>query len=235
MKTLGILGGLGPMAGIYFAELLTRKTKAAADQEHLRFLLYSNPATPDRTGFILGESSEDPLPVLAESLKKLESSGAEVIAIPCMTSHFFFDELQRAVEIPVLNGIRETAFMLSKRGIQRAGILATTGTIHTGLFQKAFRELGMEALIPGETDQKAVMDIIYNEAKAGKPISADALFQVSDGLLERGAQICVLGCTELSLALKEHLIPKEREGEFLDVLDALSEAAVLACGAELES
>ena len=230
MKTLGILGGLGPMAGIYFAELLTRKTKAESDQEHLQFLLYSNPATPDRTGFILGNSTEDPLPVLVESLKKLESSGAEVIAIPCMTSHFFFEQLENAVKIPVLNGIRETASMLSKKGIKSAGVLATTGTIHTGLFQKAFEEFGIEALVPDESEQNKVMDIIYKEAKAGKPISAKTLFSVSDALKGRGAQICVLGCTELSLVLKEHLIPAEREGEFLDVLEALSEAAIRACG-----
>ncbi|MBQ9436802.1 MAG: amino acid racemase, partial [Lachnospiraceae bacterium] len=130
--------------------------------------------------------------------------------------------------------IRAACEELQARGVKNAGILATDGTIRTGLYQRILKEYGIEASLPDSDGQRRVMDIIYREAKAGKPISAEALFQVSDRLLKEGAEACILGCTELSLANKEGLIPREREGQFLDVMESLAKACILACGGKIK-
>ena len=90
---LGIIGGLGPMATVYFMEMITEMTLAQKDQDHMEMLVVSDPKTPDRTAFILGESSDDPLPYINRSAETLEKMGADVIAIPCITAHCFHDKL----------------------------------------------------------------------------------------------------------------------------------------------
>ena len=95
MKKLGIIGGLGPMATAYFLQLIVEMTDACNDQEHIEVLLYSKPQTPYRTNFILGRSKEDPQPYLLEMGKSLTAQGAEVLAIPCITAHYFQKELEQ--------------------------------------------------------------------------------------------------------------------------------------------
>ncbi len=233
MKILGILGGLGPMAGVYFAELVTKYTKALTDQEHMEFILLSVPKVPDRTGYIIGKTTEDPQPALIQGVKRLEAAGAGVIAIPCMTSHFFLPRLKDAVKVPIIDAIRETAGYLGREGVQKAGIMATTGTITTRLFQTAFGDQGIEPVVPAEQDQKQVMDIIYKEAKAGKKISRDKFLGVAEKLFKESATRVVLGCTELSLAKKEGFIPQEKAGYFVDVMDVMAKACIKECGYEV--
>ena len=92
-KTLGILGGLGPAASVYFYQLITEHTKAARDQDHLDIVLVSKASIPDRTEFILGKSPDSPLPSMAEGVRSLAQAGAELIAVPCNTAHYFYDEI----------------------------------------------------------------------------------------------------------------------------------------------
>ncbi len=112
MKKLGVIGGLGPMATAYFLQLITQMSDAETDQEHMEILLHSNPRIPDRTRFILGQSEEDPLPQMIEVGIDLRSQGAEVIAIPCVTAHYFQKRLEREIGIPILDAIRETVLCL---------------------------------------------------------------------------------------------------------------------------
>ena len=134
---LGIIGGLGPMATADFLELTVKMTQAERDQDHLEAILFEHPSIPDRTAHILDARNHSPLPALAGCAKKLESLGCSAIAIPCITSHCFFGELQKAVSIPLLNIVRETARHLKENGVSAAGVMATTGTVRTGLFQEA--------------------------------------------------------------------------------------------------
>ena len=127
-KMLGVIGGLGPMATAYFMELVTDMTDAATDQEHLRMLIYSAPSIPDRTRYILDNTSENPLPEMLRIGNVLANQGAERIAIPCVTAHYFFEQLESGIGVPVINGVRETALHLKNHGITKAGIMATDGT-----------------------------------------------------------------------------------------------------------
>ena len=226
MKKLGVIGGLGPMATAYFLQLLTQMSDAETDQEHMEILLHSKPRIPDRTRFILGRSGEDPLPQMIEVGIDLKSQGAEVIAIPCVTAHYFQKNLEDAIGIPILNAVEETVLCLKEAGISRAGILATDGTIESGLFQRAFAGEGISAMLPDRAGQQAVMQIIYQNVKAGQPVDSAAFWRVAEGLFGQGAQAVLLACTELSLVKRDFGLG---EG-FLDVMEVLARKAVLICG-----
>ncbi len=226
MKKLGVIGGLGPMATAYFYQLVVQMTDAATDQEHFETIIYSNPLTPDRTGFILGRSSEDPMPYLLRSGLELKRQGVDVIAVPCMTAHFFQQRLETELGVKVIHAIREAGRHLKQVGINKVGVIATDGTVETGLFQDAMSQFGIECLTPDASRQKNVMHLIYDDIKAGKPAEMDFFHDISDSLFERGAQAVLLGCTEISLIKRDHELGKG----FLDVMEVLAQQSVLTCG-----
>lgn len=226
MNRLGIIGGLGPMATAYFMELVTKMTKADTDQEHIDMIIYSRPSTPDRTRYILGESSESPLPAMIEVGKALTAQQATTIAIPCITAHYFHDELEEAIRVPIIHGIAETVQYLSDRGITKAGIMATDGTVRTGLFTRELQKKNMTAVYPGERGQSFVMDLIYRDVKAGKPADMDKFREVADELHRKGAEVILLGCTELSVIKRDYPL----DPGFLDVMEVLAKCSVEACG-----
>ena len=167
---LGVLGGMGPQATNTFYQFVIDRTDARTDQEHVNTLILSDCQMPDRTGAILG-SEEQRRAVyqrLVDDARLLELAGCTVLAVPCNTSHYFLDRVQEQVSIPILHMIRETAKALVAQGRTRPGILATDGTIRTGLYQKEFAALGIEPVMPSPQAQKQVMSLIYDDVKAGK-------------------------------------------------------------------
>ena len=89
-KTLGVLGGVGPLATIYFADLVVKMTDAKTDQEHISMVILNHGAIPDRTDYILDHSKPNPLPVMIADAKKLQAAGCDYIVIPCNTAHYFY-------------------------------------------------------------------------------------------------------------------------------------------------
>ena len=225
---LGILGGLGPMSGVYFCELLTSHTKALRDSDHINFLLSSRASTPDRSSFILGKSKTDPSSAMAEEAQRLRDAGAEILAIPCNTAHYFYENICSAVDIPVINIIEETARFCKYENVSRVGVLATEGTIASGAYSEIFKRQGI--LIEPLTceEQKAVTNIIFNDIKAGLAPNMDGFNTVCDALMTRGCQRLILGCTELSLIKKNYPLPSY----FVDSLELLALAAIDRCGKE---
>lgn len=214
------------MATAYFMQLVIEMTDAKVDQDHIEMVVYSNPRTPDRTSFILGESQEDPSIEMIRAGKALKEAGMDVLGIPCMTAHYFHQNLCDQIGLPIIHGIRETALYLKEHGIKTAGIMATDGTISSNIFQSALEEVGIVALAPDASHQKKVMHLIYQDIKAGKPAEMGMFFSVSEHLKERGAQVIILGCTELSVIKRD-----EKVGPgFIDALDVLARKCVLTCG-----
>ena len=156
--SLGVIGGLGPMATAYFMQLVTKMTNAKTDQEHLEMIIYSSPTIPDRTEYILGKSENSPLPRMIELGKKLKGQDVDCIAIPCITAHYFHKELVDGIGVDIIHGIRETAKLLKAAGVSRVGIMATDGTISSRIFQNEIENLGMEAIIPRQDMQQKVMN-----------------------------------------------------------------------------
>ena len=118
MKTLGVIGGLGPMAMVYFLQLVTEYTNVKRDQEHIPIVLMSIPDTPDRTEYILKKSEENPLPRLVDAGLKLKAMGAQYIAIPCVTAHYFYKELKEQIGIPVVSLPCELSAEFKANGVE---------------------------------------------------------------------------------------------------------------------
>ena len=201
-KTIGIIGGMGPLATADLFQKIIQNTCASCDQEHLRILIDNNTEIPDRTHAIL-HSGSDPVPQLTKSARSLQQMGADLLVMPCNTAHFFHNSIQAAVTIPVLHMIKLTCLALQKKGITKAGLLATDGTIQSGIYQPYFAASGIELLMPDANGQKAIMDMIYCGVKAGvTEYNTASVRSAMDNLLLQGAQTLILGCTELPLAMK---------------------------------
>lgn len=225
-KVLGILGGLGPMATVYFYELLTRHTQAARDQDHIDVIINSRATTPDRTAYILGESAENPFDIMAADAARLVTFGADILAIPCNTAHYFYDRLNETIAIPILNMVEETVLSAKRSGCRKLGVLATTGTVQTGTYQRMCAAHGLACAVPDAAAQQCVMDVIYGDVKQGKRVDLNAFLRAAGSLRAQGCDRVVLGCTELSLVKRdEHL-----DAFYLDSMEVLAKSAILAFG-----
>jgi len=229
-KVLGVIGGMGPIATSFFMELVIKMTQAETDQDHLDMIIYNIPSIPDRTSYILDHTKENPLPVIVSIARKLEEQGVEFLAMPCCTAHFFQTELEEALHKPFVNIIRATVHYLKERGITRVGVMATDGTIRSGLFRQELEENGMEYLCPSPERQKDVMHIIYNNVKANKPADMKRFHAVGEELKARGAQAIILGCTELSLVKRDC----EIGAGFIDAMEVLAQQSLISCGSKLK-
>lgn len=227
-KLLGILGGLGPMSTVYFYELLTSMTKACRDQDHIDMVISSHATTYDRTAYIIGKSSDNPLDMMIPDAKKLVEFGADVIAIPCNTAHYFYESLAAEINVPILNIIEESVKYLKSRGIKKFGLLATDGTVKSNTYQKYCLSHGIECVVPDDERQKRIMEIIYEEVKKAKPVNMESFFEISHYMRSIGCQCVILGCTELSLIKRDEKL----DDFYVDSLYCLALSTILACDKE---
>ncbi len=219
------------MATAYLLQLIIEMTNAKTDQEHLDAIVFDRPRVPDRTAHILDPKKPSPLPLMQKTAQTLEGLGASVLCAPCITSHYFYRQLQESVHVPFLNMVKETARELKENGRRKVGVMATTGTARTGLFQRALQELGLESVFPDEQGQELTMEIIYGEIKAGRPADPEKFEKVSRALFLQGCDSIILGCTELSLIKKTTPLGHG----YLDALEVLSKRCVTACEAPLKA
>lgn len=227
---LGVIGGLGPRATTHFMELAIRMTDAATDQQNLDMIVYNFPSIPDRTGYILGSNLRSPLPGLLSVGRELARQGVTCIAIPSVTAHYFYEELQAAIPAPIINIIRETVHHLRENGVRSAGIMATEGTIVSGLFTGALEKAGITPILPSAQAQEDVTHLIYRNIKAGRPAEMERFGRVRGQLRAQGAEVIILGCTELSLIKRDCAIGPG----FLDAMEVLAQQAVARCGKPLK-
>ena len=233
-KTIGILGGMGPEATLDCFGKIIKNTPADKDQDHLRVVIDSNPAVPDRTAAIIGEG-ESPVPVMAAGCRALQQIGADFIIIPCVSAHVFLDELQQEIELPILSIFDAVAEAITRDypAIKKVGLLGTTGTVRSGLFQQRIAREGIQTLVPEETLQERIMQAIY-DIKSSRPrrcrseITAE-LVAAAESLSIRepqGAQGIIAGCTEVQLALKQENLALP----YFDAVTILARAAILQAG-----
>ncbi len=210
--TLGIIGGMGPEATAYFYWLLIKKTRAKKDQEHLHVIIDSYPQIPPRTEAILGKGSS-PLPYLLESARRLQLAGAEILVIPCITAHYYYDELTGTINLPIINLLEVTVDEIRRRlpEAKKIAVMGSTGTMRSGLFHRFLEKAGLIPLSPNSAEQKKVMEAIFGPkgikagVTEGKP--RNALLDVAHRLIDRGAEALIAGCTEIPLVLKERDLP----------------------------
>ena len=230
-QKLGVLGGMGPQATQVFYQFVLDRTDAARDQDHLPALILSDTGIPDRTAAILSGETEGLYQRLLSDAKMLERCGCTVLAIPCNTSHYFVDRLQGEIGVPIIHMLRETAAALAAQGKKRPGILATDGTIRTGLYQKECAAFGLEAVAPDPDTQKLVMSIIYDEIKQGEKGSREKFAHIDKAIRRAGCDCAILACTELSVFSTYHPLPPF----YVDAMMVMAERAVEQCGYPLRT
>ena len=197
--TLGILGGMGPLAGAAFYRRLTERTEAACDAEHISVILSGNGGIPDRTAFLLGKSKEDPTPALIREARRLAAAGAGILVMLCHTAHAFLPELRRSLRIPILHMPYIALRAIALRGYRRVGVLCTEGCYRAGVFSEAAATLPLTLFYPTGREREELAHLIYDGLKGGKGDPCVAKFKIPPSFLQRGVDVILLGCTELSL------------------------------------
>jgi len=224
---VGILGGMGPLAGATFAARLVQLTPADRDQQHIPALLRNDPRIPDRSSARMAGGA-DPLPALLEGVDQLAANGVELIAIPCNTAHLWYPQLAAASACPVLHIVESVADDLARQGLPRGriGLMGTTATLALGLYQDTLVARGYTCIVP-EPDEVETLCMGSIRAVKGNRLE-DAAAPAAEcvaRLRARGADAVVLGCTELPLALPHALRPALGL-PLTDSIDALAQAVI---------
>lgn len=223
MKTLGIIGGMGPAATIDLYKKIVEQTPAEKDQDHIHVIIDSYPQIEDRTSYIL-HGGKSPAPKLIESAKRLEAAGADALIMPCNTAHYFAKDIERAVYIPLIHIVKCSAEAIKKKYpyVRKIGLIATTGTIKAGVYGDILKNYDLETITLNEELENNIMDCIYKGVKAGKTEEYSKLFQKCvDDMASLGAELLIAGCTEIPL-----LMPYIKTN--LPVIDATYELASAA-------
>lgn len=222
-KTLGIIGGMGPLATVKLFEKIVLMTKANSDQEHIHILIDNNTSISDRTNYILNGDGEDPRVQLVQSAQNLEKIGADYLVMPCNTAHFFYDEVVKEVGIPFINMIDETGKYIrnNNKNIDKIGLLATEGTIKAKVYDEVLKNYNIEVLKPSKENQKYITKLIYN-IKEGINPDLEGFYIAMDELKKQGVEVFIAGCTEISVAIDLYSL----EGNIVDAMKVLAISAI---------
>ena len=235
---LGIVGGMGSWASSYFWSEIIRKTEVEKDQDYIDAVILNHASIPDRTAAQIGGQSEKTefIAALENDIKLLIEMGCSKIAIPCNTSHLFFSQLTNQYHDILLNMITETIDRVESvlSSESRVGILATRGTVNGGLYQAELTSRGYTPIVPSSADQETIMNIIYQQIKADKPVNFAEFHRIIQGRHAGGAERIILGCTELSLFRDDENLGESRS-VFVDALDCLVDASITSVGKTLKN
>ncbi len=223
---LGVLGGMGPLATADFLRKLVRRTQAETDQEHIPVLLYGDCTTPDRTASIVA-GGPSPLPQLLDGIRFLNRNGARAICIPCNSAHAWFEEMQAASDAPLLHIVRASAgqVRVKNAAAKAVGVLSTFGTHRMGIYRKTLGDMGYTVVTPTEAEFETLISPAIAMNKANKWAEAEANYdEATKRLVDRGAEIIVLGCTEIPFGMERQY--RANPAKFVDSNDALVEAVV---------
>lgn len=234
LRTIGVLGGMGPEAGAYFIGRIVAACAARRDQDHPPVVLFSLPQVPDRTPAILG-GGPSPVPAILRGLRVLEKAGADFAVIPCVSAHFFLPRIAPRSPLPLISLIDASlaAARKTRPAPRKIGLVATTGTVRSEIVARAFEAAGIEVIVPGARDQGRVMGAIYGKkgVKAGVTDGPprEAILAVARELVRLGAGAILAGCTEVPLVLR----PGDLRVPLIDPLEAGAREAVRRSGAPL--
>ena len=223
---IGVLGGMGPLATADFLAKLVKLTAAQTDQAHIPVLLYGDCTTPDRTANITGKGPS-PLPQLMEGIAFLNQAGVQAICIPCNSAHCWYDDLANASKVPVFHIVRASAGQVRKKMLKakRVGVLSTFGTHQMGIYRNTLENMDFEVIAPTDDEFTTLVSPGIALSKANKLPEAEVVFaQAAARLRERGAEIIILGCTEIPLGMRQQY--EANPGLFVDSNVALARDVV---------
>lgn len=229
-RKIGIIGGMGPMATCDLMQKIILQTEATIDQEHVHILVDCNTNIPDRTAAIIGDG-ESPLPEMIKSASRLQAMGAQALVVACNTAHYFLQDLEKSVEIPIISILQEVGRHLRQCGYLSVAVLGTYGTIRSGVYGNVLTKMGIACTYPTEDDQQLIMSLIYDYVKAGKDYPHPKLiYAMVNRLKAQDIQALVLGCTELPIlfAKLDTVLP------VVDPTDILARAVIRFSGCKLK-
>lgn len=221
MKSLGIIGGMGPLATIDLFQKIVELTNAPKDQDNIPIIIDNYPQIPDRSAFILGQGM-DPYPYMKESALRLKNAGAEAILIACNTAHYFANRLEKDCEVNILN-ITDIAIKAIKNKFPNAkkiAVIGTAGTKKAKIYGGKLVEAGYTHIKVTNEQMDILMDCIYKGAKANK--LNDYIDTFNDVISQIDADVYIAACTEIPLFLP---FAKNKD-KFIDATLELARAGV---------
>ncbi len=239
---LGVIGGCGPAAGVWFLNRLVALTEAATDREHVDLLYTGRASTPDRTAYLTGKSEASPARSLTEDARSLAAGGADVLVLLCHTAHAFLPEIRASVPRPILNMPGLALAYAWRHGLAPLGVLCTEGSCIAGVFTHTARRLGLPLRYPDAASRAEVEQDIYRQIKAGAGTPCLAVERTARALTDSGCRAVLLGCTELSMLYP----PSSRGGDsrlfsppgerclYLDPVEILARCCIRLCGKKVK-
>ena len=218
---IGIIGGMGPYAGVDLVQKIFDLTKADTDQDHLSVSMLSVPKSiPDRTEFLLSKSEINPALAIADIICSLYKQGATIIGMPCNTAHAepIFNEIVNKIptEVNLVHMINEAADFINEKypSVKNVGILSTTGTFITNVYPKCLSKHGLNGIQVSEEIQNthinpAIYNLSYGIKAHSNPVNQKVIDSLNKGvkyLIKKDAEVIILGCTEIPLALTQNEI-----------------------------
>ncbi|MDR3294281.1 MAG: amino acid racemase [Clostridiales Family XIII bacterium] len=230
-KKIGVIGGMGPAATLLFYQMVIEHTAACNDQQHIDMILLNHASMPDRTRALREGRRQELLEKLIEDARTLESCGADGIVITCNTSYTLADEIQAGIGVPLLHMIREAARESASRfdgQSAKIAILATDGTVESGIYQREVEKTGLTSYVPSVKNQRLVMKLIYDGVKSGGVIDFADFTGIERELEEAGCDGAILACTELSVFKERFELPEF----YLDAMLSLAKKTIAFAGKE---
>ena len=227
MYKLGVIGGMGPLATVKFYDKIVLNTEAYNDNEHIDLIVLNHSTMPDRTKCIIENKDTEFLNEIKKDLEILERIGIDVVAIPCNTSHYFYDEFKNFTNLKIINMIEETILEIKRRGIKKVAVFGTLGTLNSKVYNIYAKENGIEVKELSLEDKKTVMDIIYKIKETNNLESKDFVEILNRYCNDK--TIGIIACTELSLLdIPENL-------NTIDALDVLVNKSIEYSGAKIKN
>lgn len=198
-----VLGGMGTLACESYVRELDKRTPFHCDQDYLNYIVVNHATIPDRTAYILDHSNPDPTIPLVEDIIQQSILNPAFFVLTCNTAHYFYDEMQKHTDIPILHMPKLTVANIKKiaPNAKRVGLLATPGTIKIGIYDKWIKEAGYEEVKPDQEVIDKTEDLIYHDIKETGKSDGKKFHELVRTMIEdKHCDAVILGCTELSLA-----------------------------------
>ncbi len=205
LKTVGVMGGMGPAATVDFLVRLLAEATARQEQDLLRVLTDNDPTVPDRNAALAGQGPSAG-PSLAQMARGLHAAGAEILAMPCNAAHAYQGDIRAATPLPFVSIIDATVAE-ARRAVPRlrtVGVIAAGATIDARLYDTAFAKFDIATRVNDGPLRERFMAVLYR-IKSGDmgPASKAEMRGIAVELIAQGAQAIVAGCTEVPLVLEQ--------------------------------
>ena len=226
MYKLGVIGGMGPLATVKFYDKVVLNTDAHNDNEHIDLVVLNHSTMPDRTRCIIEKKDLEFLNVIKKDLEILDNIGVDVVAIPCNTSHYFYDEFSKYTNLKIINMIEETILEIKRRGVKQVAVFGTIGTLNSKVYDKYAQKYGIEVKELSDEDKNSVMDIIY-KIKETNNLENKEFIEILNKYCDKDT-IGIIACTELSL------LDICKSINTIDTLDVLVNKSIELSGAKIK-